>query len=132
MSSSPSSVLLKPNVLVEPVFAGWYAHAQLIAPHLAALRVANSHLPLMKSFVSFPQGHMTAVKTPGMLGGPFLSLDASHVKDVQALIAQTERDLSDLVAFAAAIKAAETLLLQADGTSLEPLYARLPEPLRGF
>ena len=65
-------VYLKPNIVPEPLFAGWYAWPHLISPATSAMNVVGRHLKIMNSFIQSPQIHVAAVKDPRMLGGPFM------------------------------------------------------------
>src|SRR5205085_6813113 len=69
---------LKQNVLAEPLINQWYAWSYLIPPATAAMYMANSHLKIMQSFLSNPQMHVTALKNPAMIGGPFINYPASR------------------------------------------------------
>ena len=44
---SNEKVYLKPNVIVEPLFNGWYAWTNLIAPATSAMYIANLLVKLM-------------------------------------------------------------------------------------
>ena len=125
-------VYLKPNVVAEPLFFHWYAWSSLIAPATAAMFVANSHLKIMQSFVTAPQVHVNALKLPAMRGGPFINYDAGKSPDIRRLIEATLKEQAPLLELAKAIQSVHDLLAaEADGSSLEPLYAKTPEPLRG-
>src|SRR5215212_4620345 len=80
---------LKQNVQFEPLFNQWYAWTHLIAPHTAAMFIANLHLKIMKSYVAAPQVHANAVRNPAMLGGPFINYDGGKVDQIKALIEKT-------------------------------------------
>ena len=124
---------LKQNVLVEPLFNRWYAWAYLIAPATAAMYVANLHLKIMQSFVAAPNVHASALQTPALRGGPFIHYDTTRLDDIKRLLDKTTTCQSDLLLFAAALKTADDLLAaEADGRSLEPLYRRLPDVLKGY
>lgn len=124
---------LRPNVKAEPLFNQWYAWSHLVSPVTAALNVVNAHLKVMRSYVAAPQVHAQAAKNPALAGGQFLDLDASRVNDVRALIESTEASSPDLIALAGAVKALDQLLqTEANGSSLDALYPKIPEPLRGF
>jgi L-ascorbate metabolism protein UlaG (beta-lactamase superfamily) len=131
MSTDP--VYLKPNVLAEPLVCNWYAWTHLIPPVTAGMNVVDRHLAIMKSFVQAPQVHAAATKNPAMLGGPFISHPPARVKDVKALLERTQQVQGDLIALARAVKELDDLLrTEAKGFSLEPLYSRVPELLRGY
>lgn len=124
---------LKQNVQLDPLFNQWYAWPHLIAPATAAMNVANSHVRIMKSYVQAPQIHAAAVKNPAMRGGPFLDFDTKRSHEIKALLDKTVTEQAHLIAFADAIKSLNnTLLTEARGHSLESLYAKVPEQLKGY
>lgn len=130
---SSKKVYLKPNVLAEPLFNRWYAWSYLIPPATAAMYVANLHLKIMQSFIAAPQAHVAALRNPAMIGGPFINHAPDRVKDVKELMERTVRDQSRLLNLAAAIKALdETLSGEADGSSIESLYQKTPDALKGY
>src|SRR5690606_36365156 len=86
-----------------------------------------------ESYVRAPQTHAAAVRNPAMAGGPFIDLGGERVEEIKALVEQTRQSQAQMIAFAAAIKELDQLLRhEAQGFSLEPLYPRVPERLRGF
>jgi L-ascorbate metabolism protein UlaG (beta-lactamase superfamily) len=124
---------LRRNVVVEPLVDQWYAWAHLIPPATAAMNVVGRHLKIMESYVKAPQVHAAAVRNPAMLGGPFIDYPEPRVAEIQALIARTKRERAHLIELADAIQQLDELLRQeARGYSLEPLYGRVPERLRGY
>jgi L-ascorbate metabolism protein UlaG (beta-lactamase superfamily) len=126
-------VYLKQNVLAEPLVNQWYAWPGLISPASAAMYIANSHLKIMQSFASAPQVHISALKNPAMRGAPFIHYDASRVADVQALIEKTSKEQTHMLELAAAIRTLTDLLdTEATGFSLELLYQKVPDSLRGY
>ena len=130
---SNQNVYLKPSILVEPLFNQWYAWPYLIPPASAAMYIANAHVKIMQSFVAAPQVHISALKNPGMLGGPFINYDASKVGEIKELAEKTTRENADMVQLANAIKTLdETLAAEANGFSLEGFYQKTPEILRGY
>lgn len=127
------SVYLKQNVLAEPLFNQWYAWPYLIPPATAAMYVSNLHLKIMASFVSNPQAHVAALRNPAMLGGPFMNYGAARAADIKALLEETKRKSALLIELAGAIKTLDQILSEeADGMSLEPLYQKVPDPLKGY
>jgi L-ascorbate metabolism protein UlaG (beta-lactamase superfamily) len=128
-----SRYYLKKNVKLEPLFNQWYAWPQLLPPANAAMNLVNSHLKIMKSYVSAPEVHVAAVKNPAMRGGPFINHPASRVKEVKALMEKTLREQTHLIDIAGAIKTLSNILRdEAKGYSLEPLYQKVPEALKGY
>lgn len=127
------NVYLKQNVLAEPLFNQWYAWSCLISPATAAMFIANSHVKIMQSFVNTPQIHVAAMKNPAMRGGPFINYDASRTAEVRELLDRTIREQANMLDLAASINALNELVEnEAQGFSLEPLYQKVPENLRGY
>jgi len=126
-------VYLRPNVVVEPLCMSWYAWMHLISPATAAMNVAERHLGIMASYVQAPQIHEAAARNPQMLGGPFMDYRPGRVAEIAELVSETQRRQARPLALAADLRAADELLqAEASGYSLEPLYARLPDGLRGY
>jgi L-ascorbate metabolism protein UlaG (beta-lactamase superfamily) len=133
MGEGTGQVYLRPNVLIEPLYNQWYAWANLISPTTAPMYVANQHLKIMQSFVAAPQIHVSALKNPAMLGGPFINYDASRVPAVRELAERTAAENAHMIEFAEAVKRLDQMLAdEGQGYSLEPLYPRVPEILRGY
>jgi len=126
-------VYLKPNVVPEPLFAGWYAWSHLISPATSAMNVVGRHLKIMNSFIQSPQIHMAAVKDPRMLGGPFMDHPESKVEEIRRLKEDTLRNQRPLILFAEAVRDLYLMLKrEATGYGLDPLYDKVPEPLKGY
>ena len=124
---------LKQNVQCEPLFNQWYAWTHLVAPHTAAMFIANLHLKIMRSYVAAPQIHANAVKNPAMLGGPFIDYQGGRVAEIKALADRTAKESAHMIEFAEAVKALNELLQnEAKGYSLEPLYEKIPPVLKGY
>jgi hypothetical protein len=120
-------LFLKQNILAEPLFNQWYAWPYLIPPASAAIYIANSHLKTMQSFVSAPQIHVSALKNPAMIGGPFINYDPSKVPDIKRLIDKTLTEQKIMVEFAEAIKTLDQMLVnEATGYSMEAHYSKVP------
>jgi L-ascorbate metabolism protein UlaG (beta-lactamase superfamily) len=128
-----SSFYLKPNVKAEPLFNQWYAWPHLIAPATAAMNITNSHLRIMKSYVDAPRVHADAVKNPALIGGPFIDYQGQRVGEIKELMEKTIREEAHMIKFAESVAALDELLRsEADGYSLESLYRRMPDNLRGL
>jgi L-ascorbate metabolism protein UlaG (beta-lactamase superfamily) len=125
-------VFLKQNVVMEPLFNQWYAWPYLISPATAAMFVAH-HVKLMQSFIAAPQTHIAALQNPAMIGGPFINYEASKVGEIKELLERTTAGQSDLLALADAIRMLDQMLAnEASGYSLEPLYPKVPDILKGY
>ena len=128
-----ADVYLKHNIVVEPLFNQWHAWSYLIPPATAAMFIANSHLKVMRSFVSAPEVHVAALKNPAMLGGSFINHPASKAPEIKELINRTTDECAPMLELADAIKTLDTTMqTQAMGNSLEPLYREVPAPLKGY
>ena len=126
-------VYLKPNVIIEPLINQWYAWSYLLSPATAAMYVAKSHLEMMESFVAAPQVHYSALKNPAMMGGPFINHDVSRVGEIKELLERTKKQQIQLINLAQAIDKLEQILAEeATGYSLEPLYEKVPDQLKGY
>ncbi|HYF30281.1 MAG TPA: MBL fold metallo-hydrolase [Chitinophagaceae bacterium] len=126
------NLYLKPNVVLEPLVDKWYAWTHLIFPPTHALNILSRHLKIMNSYVQAPQVHFAAARNPKMLGGPFMNYATVRTAEVKALIAETMEQRKHMLELADAIKAVDNLLKNADGHSLEPLYAQVPDMLKGL
>jgi L-ascorbate metabolism protein UlaG (beta-lactamase superfamily) len=129
----PRELYLRPNLTPEPLIGRWYAWPHLISPATAAMNILQRHLPIMDSYVKAPGVHRAAVKNPRMLGGPFMDLDGRRVDDIRALRDETLAAQEPQLEFAHAILELDAMLQKHDrGYSLEPLYEKVPERLRGY
>lgn len=130
---SENKYYLRQNVQVEPLYNNWYAYPLLLAPATAAMNVANSHLKIMKSYAAAPAVHAAAVKNPALRGGPFMDFEGDRSAEIKGMIDGINRDQTHLLEFADAVKRLTLMMLEeAKGYSLESLYERVPEPLRGY
>jgi L-ascorbate metabolism protein UlaG (beta-lactamase superfamily) len=125
---------LKPNVVPEPLFKGWYAWSHLISPATAAMNVTDRHMKIMNSYIQAPQIHAAAVKNPKMLGGPFMDFgDRNRADDVKKLREKTMVDQKKMIDFSNALRALSKMLLtEAKGYSLNELYSKVPDVLKGY
>jgi len=124
---------LKPNVAIEPLVNQWYSWWYLLAPATAPLFTANLHLKIMESFVSAPELHESALQNPALKGGPYINYPARRAPEVQRLLQRTRQEQAPLLAFAQAVAELDKVLTaQGTGFSLEGLYEKVPELLRGY
>ncbi|MGD1921168.1 MAG: MBL fold metallo-hydrolase [Pleurocapsa sp.] len=124
---------LKPNVIAEPLFNQWYAWSYLIPPATTAKYIANSHIKIMESFIAAPQVHVSALKNPAMIGAPFINYGVDRVWEIEALLEKTKIKQKDLLDLDLAITKLDFVLRDLEaGSSLEPLYEKVPEILKGY
>jgi len=134
MTFTPTEfVYIKPNLAIEPLFDNWYAWSHLISPATAALNIKDRHLKIMRSYVQNPMIHAKAIKTPKMLGGPFVDYDGKRVDEIAALIENTLTGCAEQLKLCGEIAQLNELLQrEAKGYALADLYARVPEGLQGL
>jgi L-ascorbate metabolism protein UlaG (beta-lactamase superfamily) len=124
---------LRQDIQVEPLVDQWYAWSHLIPPATTARNITHRHFRIIDSYLNAPQVHASATKNPKMLGGPFIDHGGRRTEEIRALKEQTTRKRSRLVELSAALERLDELLrTRADGHSLVPLYADVPEVLRGY
>jgi len=124
---------LRQNIQVEPLVDRWYAWPHLIPPATAARNMTERHNRIMDSYINAPQLHANAVKNPKMLGGPFIDYEGQRVNEIRELRRRTQEERKQLMELSGAIVALDELLRsQAKGYSLHPLYAKVPDPLKGY
>ena len=128
-----NTVYLKQNVQAEPLLNQWYAASLTIPPTTSAMFVANSHLKIMRSYILVPEMHTAANEDPELMGGPFINFKENRVAEVEALLDKTVKEQAHVIEFANAVKRLDLMLnSEAKGYSLEPLYEKVPNLLKGF
>jgi L-ascorbate metabolism protein UlaG (beta-lactamase superfamily) len=124
---------LKPNLVIEPLVDNWYAWSHLISPPSAAMNILERHIKIMESYIMAPAIHAQAVKNPKMRGGPFMDFKKDRSDDIRTLLKETTVRQDNLIQFAMAIKDLDKMLeSEASGYSLEKLYEKVPEILKGY
>jgi L-ascorbate metabolism protein UlaG (beta-lactamase superfamily) len=124
---------LRPDVQVEPLIDQWYAWSHMIPPATASRHLTHRYLRIMDSYLGNPQAHASAVSNPKMLGGPFVDHGGSRTEEIRALRDGIKTKRKPLVELSAALEQLDEMLQTApNGKSLAPLYAQVPEPLRGY
>lgn len=126
-------VILLPNVVIEPLVARWYAWSHLVSPATAALNVVFRYLPLLESFVTSPDVHAVACRTPSLRGGPFVDLPKSAIEGVQHLMSDMRAQQTTQIEFGTALREAyRYIMTHADGFSIEKHYESLPQAVKGY
>jgi len=127
------SFYLRQNVQVEPLIDHWYAWPHLIPPATAARNITERHLKIMDSYIANPQIHANAVRNPKMMGGPFIDYGGKRVDEIRALRDRIKKERTHLLELSAAIAELDAMLREtAKGHSLQPLYLKIPDILRGY
>ncbi len=124
---------LKQNIQVEPLIDYWYAWSHLIPPATLARNITDRHLKIMNSYISAPQVHANAIKNPKLQGGPFIDYDGGRVEEIRALRDQIKSSRAHLLALSSALYALDKLLQEnGKGFSLQPVYSKVPDLLKGY
>ena len=124
---------LRQNIQVEPLIDHWYAWSYLIPPATLARNITERHLKIMDSYIAAPQIHAKATANPKMAGGPFIDLGGKRVDEIRALRDRIRKDRDRLIELSRALADLDTMLQDtATGYSLQPLYPKVPEILRGY
>lgn len=126
-------VCVVPNLAIECLIDKWYAWAHLVSPATAAMNIKNRHLKIMNSYIKNPKIHAAAVKNPKMLGGPFIDYDGKRVDEIEAMRDNTLEASAELLELSEAITTLNDILkTEAKGYSLNPIYPKIPDVLRGM
>ncbi|CAM3104142.1 MBL fold metallo-hydrolase [Corallococcus sp. ZKHCc1 1396] len=124
---------LADHTCVAPLVQGWTAWWMTVAPVPASLHVHKAQLPLLQAYLQSPEFHARASKDAALSGGTFVGIAPERAGEVKALLQQMQESQVDRVRLAEALEEFQGWLVEeAKGQSLEPLYEKLPEPLRGL
>ena len=130
---SDQLMYLKEDCYFEPLINHWYGWSFLIPPVQASRYIANTHKRIMNSFIKNTQLHIIAAKQPTMTGGEFLNARADQVDDVKKLVDEMETHHGELLLLSDAVKELDDLIrAHVNGGSIEYLYEKVPERLKGF
>lgn len=123
---------LKEDTYFEPLFNHWYAWPYLIPPVTGARHIVNTHRRIMLSFVKNYKLHIIASKESVLTGGEFLNCTEEQVDDIKSLINEIDENCGDLIELSDAVKYIDDLLFEhTSGESIEYLYSKIPDPLKG-
>lgn len=126
-------VCVSNSLAVEPLIGQWYAWAHLLSPTTACLNIKNRHLPILDSYIKFPNAHAEAIKKAEMLGGPFIDYDGKRVDEISELRDRTIEKCAVQLQFADCIMKLFTHLDKAEkGFSLASMYQNIPDMLKGL
>ncbi|OQP61089.1 polyketide synthase [Niastella vici] len=126
-------VYLKPNVVLEPLVMNWYAWPHLISPATLAMNIVGRHLKIMNSYIRSPEIHRKATLDPKMRGGPFMDYKESRQQEIRQLKQETIVQQSRQIELAEAIVELDEMIRRnAKGASMESLYEKVPDLLKGY
>ncbi|MFP1920581.1 MBL fold metallo-hydrolase [Lonsdalea quercina] len=132
LTSAPA-YRLADSVIAEPLINGWSAWWLNVAPIPASLHFAQVQRKVMRLYLDNPTLNYQMATDPALSGSACIGVAPEHADQIAALLASSESTLRDCVALSEAVGKLHLLLAeQGNGQSLEPLYAQIPEPLRGL
>jgi L-ascorbate metabolism protein UlaG (beta-lactamase superfamily) len=124
---------LRLDTKIEPLSWQWYSWPYLISPATAACNIAERHIPIMKSYISFPKLHEQALKNPKLIGGPYADLKGKYLEEVKELLKDTETRCNDLLKLNRSLKELDIKLQnEFDGQALDNFYGHIPDELKGI
>jgi L-ascorbate metabolism protein UlaG (beta-lactamase superfamily) len=123
---------LAPSTFVEPLVHDWSAWSYPVAPVTACLHAHGYQLPLLRSYLADPALHFSANQDVSLIGGSFVNIAPVRADEVGRLLGRMETDMAAALALAPQLLECQRWLARtAQGQTIEPLYARVPEALRG-
>lgn len=131
---SGQQYFLREDVYIDPLVNSWYAWPNLIAPVTYAMYMTKTHRRLMTSFVQNYDLHIAGSQDALLAGGgEFVACSKEQVAHVKSLLEAYERDYSQYYDLADSVKQLDALLkAHTSGETMEPLYERVPELLKGY
>ncbi|HZI16960.1 MAG TPA: MBL fold metallo-hydrolase [Pyrinomonadaceae bacterium] len=124
---------LADTTVAEPLVDGWSAWAQLISPVPAALHLLNFQTFALSSYLEDPEAHVAASRDPDLIGGPFVDVPPERAGEVRGLLDDMRARRGAALELARSFTDFHNWLVgEAQGQSLEPYYAAVPEALRGY
>jgi L-ascorbate metabolism protein UlaG (beta-lactamase superfamily) len=131
--SNSDPLYLRQNIQIEPLIDQWYVWPHLIPPATAARNITERHLKIMDSYIDCPQAHADAVRNPAMSGGPFIDHGGQRIDEIRQLRDRTKTERASLIELSNALGLLDNLLREsAKGSSLQALYPKVPDILRGY
>jgi L-ascorbate metabolism protein UlaG (beta-lactamase superfamily) len=124
---------LADSTAVEPLINSWAAWPHIVPPMTGSLYLRNYQLKVLESFLENPEAHIQACQSRKLRSGPFVDLGRERAGEVEAFLNHTKTVMSENLKLAESLLDFYKLLSeQATGESLNPFYAQVPEPLRGY
>jgi len=121
---------LQNSVSFEPTIGGWYAWIQLLPPHTASLNFLNRYIPILESFINFPELHAQAASDPKLFAGPYANLSVLAKEKIQHYLEVFSLKANELFKLATAIIELNKEIANFTGKSFDALYVLLPDNLR--
>lgn len=124
---------LKDSTAVEPLVNRWSAWSHLLAPVASSLHLKNYQMNVLQAYLKDPSVHVRACQDAKLRSGTFVDIPEERVSEVRDFLRATESKQSANLRLAKSlIEFHNYLVREANGESLEPFYAMLPEELRGY
>jgi L-ascorbate metabolism protein UlaG (beta-lactamase superfamily) len=123
----------KASTLIEALVDSWPAWSYLMSPLTSALHAETYQFPVLRSYLSDAELHVSASRDPDLFGGPWVDVPTTRRDDVAHLLHESMARRADSLAFANTfMEFHRNLVTQARGQSLEPYYDKVPRVLRGY
>lgn len=125
---------LREDVYIDPLVNQWYAWPNLIAPVQYAMYMTKTHRRLINSFVKNTELHILANQDPELAGGgEFVDCSMDQLEQIKALLQRYDTECSIYAQLADAVKELDSLVkAHRSGESIEPLYEKVPDLLKGY
>lgn len=131
--SQQSLYRLGDHTYVEPLVNSWMAWWLTVAPVPASLNVHSYQVPLLKAYLQSPVFHAKSEREPKLIGGSFVGIPPERANEVRSLLQKTVAEQEKRLRMAEALEEFQSFLMaEAKGQSLEPLYEKIPAPLKGL
>lgn len=118
------------NILIEPLINQWPVTMPMNAP-LPAAYFMQQQINIMTSYIESPDEHLLLASDPAFIGGNFMHYTENKVAEVKLLLEEALAIQPQLLELTSSIEQAYKLMEAMTGQSLNALYAKLPECLRG-
>lgn len=131
LNDDQQRLFLRRDVKAEPLINRWYAWSYMISPVSYALISRNLHMRVLESYLKSPKLHAQASRNQDLKGGLFVDY-SGDLDTMRRFVEASKLELAPLLQLASDIFEFDTALqTEANGDAMAPLYARLPDSLRG-
>ncbi len=124
---------LADSTAAEALVDHWVAWPHTFSPVPYSLHMLNYQKKNLTSYVQNPEIHVKSSANPKLLGGPFVNIPLDRAAEVACMLERMDSEHGVSLQMAQDLIAFQNLLdSEANGQTLEPYYAMLPESLRGY
>jgi L-ascorbate metabolism protein UlaG (beta-lactamase superfamily) len=129
-----SKYYLREDVYVDPLINSWYAWPNLVAPMTYSMYSTKTHRRLINSFLNNHELHILANQDRSMAGGgEFVDCSADQLNVLRTLLNTYDVEYAVYQRLAEAIRELDALVRgHMSGETIEPLYEKVPDMLKGY